>query len=62
MFVGMNKERDNIIKSLVELVYFMRGSVQYESMKNMTKVERQAVSDFIEKRLEIESKKMYPNY
>lgn len=62
MFVGMNNERAKIIKMLVQLVYFMRGSVQYDQMKQMTLVERQAVSDFIEQRIEVESKKVYPNY
>jgi hypothetical protein len=40
----------------------MRGSVQYKDMFEMTLVERETVSEFIEKRLEVEAKKMYPTY
>ena len=62
MFDRMVNERRLIIEGLIQLVYFMRGSVQYCDMMNMTYVERHAMSDFIEKRLEDESKKMYPIY
>lgn len=40
----------------------MRGSIQYGDMMNMAAVERQAVAQFIESRLEAESEKMYPVY
>lgn len=62
MFSSMNVDRNRIIANIVQLVYFMRGSIQYESMMRMSLVERQAVSEFIENRLEIESKKTYPQY
>lgn len=62
MFDRMGKERKRIIKSIVQLVYFMRGSVQYEHMMNMSLIERQIINDFIEDRLENEAKKMYPIY
>lgn len=58
----MGRERRKIIKSLIQLVYFMRGSIQYDSMKNMTMMERQEVGTFVEERLENEGKKAYPNY
>lgn len=62
MFDQMNQERKRILTSIVQLVYFMRGSVQYKDMFEMTLVERESVGEFIEKRLEVESKKMYPTY
>ena len=58
----MNRERRRIIRSIIQLVYFMRGSIQYHSMLNMSLVEREEIGDFIEKRIEQESKKMYPIY
>ncbi|MGZ8924648.1 MAG: hypothetical protein ACXW2E_02070 [Nitrososphaeraceae archaeon] len=58
----MNKERRRILRSIIQLVYFMRGSIQYKDMLNMSLVEREEVGDFIEKRIEQESKKMYPIY
>lgn len=62
MFGQMTAERQRLLTNIVQLVYFMRGSIQYQDMFEMTMVERDAVSDFIEKRLEIESKKNYPIY
>ena len=58
----MNQARSNIISNIISLVYFMRGSIQYDSMLNMSFYERQTISDFISKRLESESDKMYPVY
>ena len=52
----------NIITNCISLVYFMRGAVQYEDMLMRTFAERRLMSDFIENRLEIESKSMSPNY
>lgn len=52
----------NIIETIIQLVYFMRGSVQYDDMMNRTAVERQLMAEFIEKRLDAESEKMYPVY
>jgi hypothetical protein len=62
MFGRMQGDRRRLLEEVIQLVYFMRGAIQYRDMMNMTMVERQAVSEFIEKRLELESKKMYPIY
>ena len=40
----------------------MRGAIQYDDMMNRTATERQMIAEFIEKRLESESEKMYPIY
>ena len=58
----MTGERKRIINSLIHLVYFMRGSVQYKDMLGLTLFERESMSEFIEHRLEGESKKMNPVY
>jgi hypothetical protein len=62
MFGQMNQTRSNIILNVISLVYFMRGSIQYESMLNLSFYERQVISDFISKRLDSESEKMHPVY
>lgn len=62
MFNQMGRERKRLIKSIVQLVYFMRGSIQYRDMMDMSLIERDIVNEFIESRLEAESKKMYPVY
>lgn len=56
------REVSNIIDDLISIVYFMRGSVQYEHLLNRTRFEREKMRDFISKRLDVESKKMYPVY
>jgi hypothetical protein len=58
----MGRERERIIKSIIQLVYFMRGSIQYNDMMNMSHIERSLVGEFIETRISNESQKMYPVY
>ena len=60
MFHNMNRVKSNIIDSAISLVYFMRGSVQYSEILRLSFYERQAISSFIEKRLEVERDKMNP--
>ena len=62
MFNQFRNDVNTTIKSIIQLVYFMRGSVSYNDMMNMTHAERTLISDFINDRLESESKRMYPVY
>lgn len=62
MFDQMNTERKNLLTTIVRLVYFMRGAIQYQDMFEMSPVERDAVAEFIEKRLEAEANKAFQNY
>lgn len=63
MFNSMKKERENILKRIINVVYFMRGGIAYDNMLyGMSLVERQLVEEFLEERLDNESKKAYPNY
>lgn len=62
MFEQMRSDTKKLLKEVIQLVYFMRGAIQYESMMNMTYAERQLIREFIEKRLEDESKKLYQIY
>lgn len=62
MFRMLDRARTNLIQEVISLVYFMRGSVQYRDMMDMSKFERQSIQEFIEKRLDAESKKTYPVY
>lgn len=57
----LSRETSQIIEQIVELTYFMRGSIQYNDMLHMSVPERTAVHDFISKRLEIELKKPSPH-
>lgn len=62
MFNAFRKDVRDTLHGVVQLVYFMRGSISYESMMQMTFAERQLVSEFISERLEQESKRMNPVY
>lgn len=62
MFARMESDRKKLIKSVVQLAYFMRGAIQYDKMMGMTYIERELISEFIEDRLESEAKKMNPVY
>lgn len=62
MFKHMTKTREIIIESVISLVYFMRGSVQYNDVMSLSYYERQVMNQFIERRLEIESNKINPVY
>jgi len=57
MFASLKQDIDNLILNITELTYFMRGAIQYDDMFDMCFLERQKVSEFIEKRLEVEKKK-----
>ncbi len=62
MFNQYRTDIADTIKSVIQLVYFMRGSVSYHEMMNMTYMERVMINEFIGDRLEQESKRMYPVY
>ena len=62
MFASLNREAEGLMKECIHLVYFMRGAIGYEEMMRRTPGERQAIADFVEKRLEQEAKTPYPVY
>jgi len=62
MFTRFRTDVRETIKSVIQLVYFMRGSVSYKDMMDMTYVERELINEFVSERLEQESKRMYPVY
>lgn len=60
MIASLGREIRAIIKSAIELAYFSRGAWRYEDVLNMSAVERQIASDFINKRLEAAGKMSFP--
>ncbi len=52
-----------IMKGTIQLAYFMRGSMLYNDiMYSMSYIERDLATQFIDKRLEQESKNPHPVY
>jgi len=58
----MKGESRTLVKSVVQLVYFMRGSIQYDDMMFRTPGEREVMEEFIEERFETEKKNPHPVY
>ncbi|MGV7235352.1 MAG: hypothetical protein ACQ9ET_03750 [Nitrosomonadaceae bacterium] len=51
------------VKSIGELAYYMRGSLQYDHiMMRMSRGERDVIESFLSKRLEQEAKSPNPVY
>lgn len=62
MFKRLQYDAKELIKSCISLAYFMRGSIPYEEMLRRTHIEREMITEFINDRLEQESKRMHPVY
>ena len=62
MFKVLNDSFKSLIREVIELVYFMRGSIQYEEMMHRTPGERELMSDFISERIKQEIRNPNPNY
>jgi hypothetical protein len=56
MFKAMDKSVKNTISNVIQLVYFMKGSVQYDDMMWRTPLERSLMEDFLLDQLKNESK------
>ncbi len=63
MFLTLQDEARILIKNVIDMSYFMRGAMTYESiLLTMSYAERQLVSEFLKERLEQESNSPSPNY
>jgi hypothetical protein len=62
MFRSMEGEAKAIVSNVIQLVYFMRGSIQYDDMMYRTPGERDLIERFISDRMEQEKDHMYPQY
>lgn len=63
MYKSLNRDTSAIIEGVIQLAYFMRGSMIYNDiMYSMSYIERDMAMEFINKRLEQESKNPHPIY
>lgn len=58
----MGREIQHLIKAAFELSYFSRGAWSYKDVLMMSQAEREIALDFINSRLEIAGKQMFPVY
>jgi len=63
MYKRLNNDVKNLLDSIVQLTYFMRGGMKYDHiLYGMSYVEREIALDYVTKRLETEMKSPHPNY
>lgn len=55
-------EIKGIVKSALEISYYSRGAWSYNQVLQMSQAEREMAVDFINERLTIAGKSMYPVY
>lgn len=52
----------NLLKTAIEISYFSRGAIPYASVLQMSPLERDLATEFINKRLDIAGKSAHPIY
>lgn len=62
MFNQYRSDINDIIRSLIQLTYFMRGAISYSELMDKSHMERELIGEFIASRLEQESNRPYPVY
>lgn len=62
MFSQLKSDTADIISRIIRNVYFMRGAISYHEMMLMSPGERDLIETFLKERLEMESKRAYPQY
>lgn len=58
----MAGESRSLIKQCVELAWYMRGSIQYQTLLDMTPAERELVGDFVREHMDSIKKHSFPVY
>lgn len=60
LFDNMEKEVEGIKKGALQLTWYMRGGVSYTDVLNMSGDERRAISELVEKNLEVTKNTQLP--
>lgn len=63
MFQGLKSASSQLLDQIISITWFMRGGLDYEYAFNLTPLERERMSDFVEDRMSrMENGKMVPIY
>lgn len=62
MIDSLAMDTRNLLKAAIEISYFSRGAWPYNLVLKMTPLERDLATEFINKRLEMAGKSMFPVY
>lgn len=62
MFADLEGQIEKIYMDAIELVYYMRGAVSLSEVMEMVTIEKNLTIRWLNKHLEREFKRPYPNY
>lgn len=62
MINALGSDVRNLLKQAIEIAWFSRGSIQYETALGMSPLERDLVFEFVNNRIESQKKNPYPVY
>lgn len=62
LILKLGTEVRSLIKSALEISYFSRGAWSYHQVLNMSQAEREMAVEFVNDRLKIAAKQMFPVY
>jgi hypothetical protein len=62
MMMRLGQEVRSLVKAALEISYYSRGAWSYQQVLLMSQAEREMASEFINDRLKIASKQMFPVY
>ncbi len=62
LIIRLGAEIRQLVKSALEISYFSRGAWSYQTVLLMSQAEREMAVDFVNDRLKLASKSMFPVY
>jgi hypothetical protein len=62
LIIRLGNEIKGLVKSALEISYYSRGAWPYKTVLSMSQAEREMAVEFINDRLKVASKSMYPVY
>lgn len=62
MINSMALDVRNLLKAAIQIAYFSRASIPYETVLNMSPLERDLAVELINQRLDVAAKSPYPVY
>lgn len=60
--VRLGSEIKQLVRSAIEISYYSRGAWSYQQVLTMSQAEREIAVDFVNERLKVAAKSMFPVY
>jgi hypothetical protein len=62
MINSLGHDVRNLLKQAIQIAWYSRGSIQYETALGMSPLERDIAVELVNERIESQKKSMYPVY